>query len=300
MNFWNNLFKTDKKPTKGEALFFKIFELFVIVFVLKYAWQWGPYIQQIGEVVLPLGIAQYVDVSFMFEHNISLVNAALISVFAILGFVRIFPKYSYLIALAFFHLHYVSRFSLGEISHGSNFIGMSLFALGLGLFFFGNNPVQYRRFTMGFIFFFFGLGYTSAAISKLIGTGLTWPSGKHLWLWIAERSVDVASAKGQFIPNIVQEWVLDYRFLGTLSLVFGLLAEFFGFLLWFDKTRPYIATALIMMHFGVYLTMSIMFDVYIYELLIIGYPWAKLIDRYLNFESNPLLRKTYQWSIRIS
>ena len=78
MNFWKNLFKTDKEPTKGEALFFKLFELFVIVFVLKYAWQWGPYIQQIGEVVLPLGIAQYIDVSFMFENNISLVNAALI------------------------------------------------------------------------------------------------------------------------------------------------------------------------------------------------------------------------------
>lgn len=300
MNFWKNLFKPNEKSTKGEALFFKIFELFVIVFVFKYAWQWGPYIQQIGEVVLPLGIAQYIDVSFMFEHNISLLNAALISLFALMGFLRIFPKYSYLIALALFHLHYVSRFSLGEISHGSNFIGMSLLALGVGLFFFGNKPVQYRRFIMGFIFFFFGLGYTSAAVSKLIGTGITWPSGEHLWLWIAERSVDVASSSGQFTPNLIQEWVLEYKLLGTFSLVFGLLTEFFGFLFWFDKTRPYIATALIMMHFGVYFTMSIMFDVYIYELLIIGYPWAKLIDQYLNFEENLFLRKTYLWSMKIS
>jgi len=300
VNFWKSLFETDKNPTKGEALHFKIFELFVVIFVLKYAWQWGPYIQQIGEVVLPLGIAQYVDVSFMFEHNISLINAGLISIFALFGFFRVLPKYSYLITLGLFHLHYVSRFSLGEISHGSNFIGTSLLALALALFFFNDDPVRRQRFTMGFIFFFFGLGYTSAAVSKLIGTGLTWSSGEHLWLWIAERSVDVASSTGSFTPNAIQEWVLEYKFLGTLSLAFGLMAEFFGFLFWFDKTRPYIATALIAMHFGVYFTMNIMFDVYIYELLIIGYPWARLIDQYLDLDKNPILAKTYDWSVKFA
>lgn len=299
MNFWKNLFHLNREPTKGEALYFKIFELFIIGFVINYAWDWGVYIQQINGVVLPLGIAQYIDISFMFSNGVSLINAALMTIFVSLGFFRILPKYSYLIAFALFHLHYVSRYCLGEISHGSNFIGMSLFTLALALFFF-RDPVSYRRFTMGFIFFFFGLGYTSAAVSKLIGTGLTWPSGEHLWLWIAERSVDVRSSKGFFDPNIVQQWTQTSYFLATLSLIFGLLAEFFGFLFWFDKTRPYITVALIGMHIGVYLTMSIMFDVYIYELLIIGFPWGVWLDRYIDFETHPFFNKTYQWSMKLA
>lgn len=291
VKFWKNLLNPERESTKGKALHFKIFELFIAVFVINFAWKWGLYIPQISEVVLPLGIANYIDISFMFSNSFSLVNAGIITFFVLLGLFRNLPRYSYLIALAFFHLQYVSRFSLGEISHGSNFIGMSLMALGLALFFFYEDPVYYRRFAMGFLFFFLGLGYTSAAISKLIGTGLTWPAGEHLWLWIAERSVDVASAKGSFTPNFLQKLILEYRILGTLTLSFGLATEFFGFLFWFKKTRPFIATALIGMHIGVFLTMSIMFDVYIYELIILGYPWYKLFDRYLDFENNPVLSK---------
>lgn len=294
MNFWDNIFSFSQKESEGEALYFKLFELFVVSFVIHFAWDWGIYIQQISEVVLPLGIAEYIDISFMFDHNISLINAALMTLFAGFGFFRIFSRYSYLIAFALFHLHYAARFSLGEISHGSNFIGMSLLALALALLLF-RNPTTYRRFALGFVIFFVGLGYTSAGISKLIGTGLTWPSGEHLWLWIAEREVDVMSGSGVFSPNLIQELALEHHFLATLTLIFGLLTELFGFLIWFKKFRPYIATALIVMHLGVYISMNIMFSAYILELLVIGYPWIYLLNKNFNLEQNYFARLSYQF-----
>lgn len=283
MKFWKHLFKYDREATTGDVLHFRFFELFVIIYVIYFAWDWGFYIQQIGEVVLPLGIAQYIDVSFMFENNISVLNAFLMSGFALMGFFRILPRYAYIISFLCFHLHYVSRYSLGEISHGSNFIGMSLLALALALFFFKDQK-KYVPFLFGFLFLFFGIGYTSAGVSKLIGTGITWPDGRHLWLWIAERRVDVLSAGGTFSLNWIQELSLDQAWFASLSLIFGLIAEVLGFLLWFDKTRPYIATALIGMHFGVFLTMNIMFDVYIYILLIIGFPWGRWIQNYTSLK----------------
>lgn len=299
MSFWKNLFQYGKTTTKGEVIHFKFFELFIIGFVIYFAWDWGFYIQQIGEVVLPLGIAQYIDVSFMFDNSISLVNGALMIIFVLLGFFRIFPRYSYLIAFLCFHLHYVSRYSLGEISHGSNFIGMSLLAFAVGLFFF-KDPKVYRRFIFGFLFLFLGIGYTSAGVSKLIGTGITWPDATHLWLWIAERRVDVLSAGGAFSLNWLQQLILEYRWIGTLTLLFGLLTELFGFLLWFDKTRPYIASALIMMHLGVYLTMNILFDVYIYQLLIIGFPWGYFLDKHLFHKDNKLIETGYNWTAKFT
>lgn len=299
MNFWKNLLDYEQEPTKGEVLHFKFFELFVIAYVIFFAWDWGPYIQQIGEVVLPLGIAQYIDISFMFNNGVSLINAALMTVFALLGFFRILPRYSYVIAFLCFHLHYVSRYSLGEISHGSNIIGMSFLALALSLLLF-KDPKICRRFALGFTIFFVGLGYTSAGVSKLIGTGISWPEGSHLWLWIGERRVDVLSAGGAFSLNWIQELSLEYRWLATLSLLFGLLAEFFGFLFWFKKTRPYIATALIGMHIGIYLTMNIMFDVYIYELLILGFPWASWISHYLSSKESHSLNVVYKWCLRLT
>ncbi|MDX1638081.1 MAG: hypothetical protein R3281_08940 [Balneolaceae bacterium] len=292
MNFWKNLLRLETTPTRGEQLHFRIFELFTVVSVINFAWQWGFYIQQIGEVVLPLGIAQYIDISFMFDNGISLVNAALMTLFCLLGFFRVFPRGAYAIAVLFFHLHYVSRFSLGEISHGSNFIGMSLLALALALFFF-NEPRFYQRFAFGFLFFFMGIGYTSAGVAKLIGTGITWPDGAHLWLWIAERKVDVLSAGGTFSPNWIQELALENRFVSTLILTFGLLTEVLGFLLWFSKTRPYIATALIGMHIGVYISMNIMFGVYILELLILGYPWGRWFDKFLMKYHVPVNKTSY-------
>lgn len=287
MKFWKHLFKYDAEKSFGEALHFRLFEAFVVSYVIYFAWDWGFYIQQIGEVVLPLGIAQYIDISFMFDNYISVFNALLMTLFSVLGLLRIMPKYAYILSFICFHLHYVSRYSLGEISHGSNFIGMSILALAIALFFF-KDPKIYRRFVFGFLILFFGIGYTSAGVSKLIGTGITWIDGRHLWLWIAERRVDVLSAGGSFSLNWLQEISLQYSWIASLTLLFGLLAELSGFLLWFDKTRPFIATALIGMHFGVYITMNIMFDVYIYLLLFIGFPWGYWINKYTSLGESSL------------
>ena len=37
-----------------------------------------------------------------------------------------------------------------------------------------------RRFNFGFLCFFVELKYTFGAVFKLIGTGITWPDGRHL------------------------------------------------------------------------------------------------------------------------
>lgn len=288
MTFWKNIFNYEQESSRGDALHFTLFELFIVLSVIFFAWDWGFYIQQIGEVILPLGIAQYIDISFMFSNGISLMNAFLMTLFSLLGFFRIFPRYSYAVVFLCFHLHYVSRYSLGEISHGSNFIGMSVLALALALFFF-NSPKEYHRFVFGFLFFFMGIGYTSAGICKLIGTGLTWPDGTHLWLWLAETRIDVLSATGSSTLNWLQSMALKHHWLATLILSFGLLTELSGILLWFNKTRIFIGTALIGMHIGVYISMSIMFDVYILELLILCFPWGQWLDKY--FDRNVLLKK---------
>lgn len=108
------------------------------------------------------------------------------------------------------------------------------------------------------------------------------------------------SEGGVFSYSWIQELSLKYRWFATLSLTFGLVAELSGFLLWFDKTRPFIATALIGMHLGIYVAMNIMFDVYIYVLLLIGFPWSYWFDHYSNFEKNPLLYNGYKWSTKLS
>ena len=50
-----NLFGYERKETVGEIFFFRFFELFVIYWALLYAWDWGPYLSRLKDVVLPLG-----------------------------------------------------------------------------------------------------------------------------------------------------------------------------------------------------------------------------------------------------
>ena len=273
----NNLFDYRSPYTLGKRVHFRLLELFVVVYTLVFCWEWGWYIQKIETVLLPLGIANHIDVSFMFDHNISVVNAAVISVLCLLGFFRLLTRYAYLGALLLFHLQYVSRYCLGEISHGSNFVGMSLLGLALALICF-NEPQQRRGFTLGFLYFFLGLGYTSAGVSKLIGTGLAWADGRHLWLWIGERRVDTFSIFGAFEPNALQNLILQDVRLATLVLTFGLLTELSGVLMWWRRSRYVVILLLIGMHIGVALAMNILFDMYIYELALL-LPWWLLIDR---------------------
>ena len=180
-----NLFDFERQETVGEILFFRFFELFVVYFALIYAWEWGPYLSRLSDVVLPLGIAEYIDISFMFENNLGIVNAIVMTVMLALGFLRIW-RYGYLAAILSFHLHYAARYSQGEISHGSNLVGTIILLLAVATLAFKHRK-EIRRTTLGLCYFFIGLGYTSAALCKLGATGPTWPAGRHLRMWIQER-----------------------------------------------------------------------------------------------------------------
>lgn len=283
--FFLHIFDWHRQESTSELLFFRIYEFFVCLFSLQYIWTWASYIPKLQGVVLPLGLAQYFDVSIFFNDYAPLAVAIGATIFILLGFFRRW-SFAYLAALILFHFQYISRFSQGEISHGSNIVAMTLLGLAIAYLFFKEER-QARRFALGVAIFYIGLGYSSAAICKLIATGPAWVNGEHLWLWLGERSTDVLSQTGSFSFNSLQEGILEHKIAATLTLVFGLLAELFGFLFWFKKTRPYIGLVLIGMHFGILFSMNINFDKYIYILIILSFPWERLIDYIINrFESS--------------
>lgn len=276
------LFEPQRSISPGELVFFKLFELFIAVYTIKYGWEWGIYSQlRNSEVVLPLGIANYIDVSFFFEHQMALVVAGLITHFTILAFLRKGPKWIYLVVMVLLHMQYVIRFSQGEIPHSSNLIGMGVFCFAIGAIFFpGKNKMP--RFVLGAIIFFTGLGYTSAFFAKLIGTGIEWFDGRHLWLWISEKSIDILSRTGQWNPNLLQQIALGSTTMASIILLFGWLTEMIGITMWWKKLRPYSTTLIIGMHIGITISMNIRFDAFVMQLILIGYPWYKLFDLYID------------------
>jgi hypothetical protein len=204
-------------------------------------------------------------------------NAALVTGLCALGFFRQWRP-AYAIAILLFHLQYTARYSLGEISHGSNLVGMGILGLALALLLF-DREMPRLRFLMGFLYFFIGLGYTSAAVCKLVATGITWPDGHHLLMWIAERKVDTISKLGAFDPNLLQELILQNYHWGTAVLAFGLLAEGLSFLMWYRRFRYPVVLVVLSMHIGIAITMNIFFAASTYLLVLIGVPWFRVIDR---------------------
>jgi len=279
------LFQPDRMETRGEILFFRIFEVVMIGWALWFGWEWGLYIPNIADVVLPLGIARFVDISFMFENNLSIVNAGLMTAAALVGFFRLHRSGYMLLAISF-HLQYVSRYSLGEISHGSNVVGLTAVALGLAYLAFREEKHS-RRFALGVIIFFLGLGYTTAAMSKLIASGPLWVDGGHMWMWIQERTVDVFSKSGEINVNRFQQLVLDQYPLATAILAFGLVTELTGVLIWSPRFRPWVMTLLMAMHVGILMSMQINFPANNAILFLLAYPWADLIDRFLGRRPAP-------------
>jgi hypothetical protein len=277
------LFGFDREETRGEILFFRIFELFIVASTIHLVWYWGIYILRISDIVLPLGIANYVDVSFMFGNGLSLINAGLITVLVVLGFFRTF-RYAYFIGFLLMHLQFAARFTLGEIPHSSNIVGMRLFGLSLAMLVFDDATYR-RRFTFGFTYFFVGLGYTLAAFCKLVGTGLFWSHGHHLWIWINEKAVDAMAYTGILEYNLTQQIALSSVFFATAMLTFGLLAEFFSWAMWWRKFRLPVLLAVIGLHVGIYLAMNIMFWHTFFELILLAFPWARWIDGFLEARS---------------
>lgn len=273
----HSLFDFDSSNTLGRRLHIRLIEAALMSFMIWFVWDWGFYVQRnITEVLLPLGFAQYIDISFLFEHYMAWGNAALITVLAGVGFVRLWNP-AYMIALVLFHLQYTARYSLGEISHGSNLVGMGVLAFALAVLFF-SDEVHRRRFAMGFQYFFIGLGYTSAAFCKLIGTGITWPHGIHMKMWINERIVDTVSKFGAFEPNLLQEMILAEYHWGTAVLVFGLLAELLSFLIWWPQFRKPVLFLVFTMHIGILITMNIFFWASTYLLILLVLPLDRIID----------------------
>jgi hypothetical protein len=97
-------------------------------------------------------------------------------------------------------------------------------------------------------------------------------------LWIAERQVDTISKFGVGDLNWLQNLIVDNTEIGTVVLTFGLVAELLGFMMWWPRYRPYILLVLIGMHLGVASSMNILFDVFIYQLILLVIPWAALYD----------------------
>lgn len=288
----NELFDPGRDVTAGEMLHFKLFELFIVVYVILYSWSWGLYTQRFNEeVVLPLGLANYIDISLFFDHNLAIIIAAVISVMVLATFFRIGNRWFYLIVLMLFHLQYVIRYSQGEIPHSQNLVGLGVLILAVGSVFYPGGKFL-PRFVFGGVIFFIGLGYTSAFFSKLIGTGFHWFYGEHLWLWISEKSIDILSRDGLYEVNFLQQIALDHVWAASVILLIGWFTELIGFTLWFKKWRPYTTTLLIAMHFGITLTMNIRFDAFVMQLIIVGYPWYKLIRLDSEKAYNRLLKFT--------
>ncbi len=276
-----NLFPYERTPTRGELLFFRFFEFLIGGWALQAGWTWAETMLRHRVVVLPLGLANYFDLTVFFAPVPAYGLVAALTLFVVLGFTRVW-RFGYAGALVALHLLYASRYSLGEISHGSNFVGLALVALALGAWRFRTSASMYR-FVFGLLFFLYGVGYASAGVCKLVASGLSWPMGEHMALWVGERSVDVTSSFGAFEPNFLQRLVLSKPWVGTLALTFGLLAELAGVAIWYEKPRPYVMTALIGMHLGVELCLSIYFGQNIYILTLLAYPWGRWLDRALTY-----------------
>ena len=293
-----NLFDFERRETVGEIIFYRCFELVVVYYTIKYAWRWGPYMERLSDIVLPLGIAEYVDVTFMFDNHLGTINAILITVMVLVGYFRLW-RYAYLATLLLFHLHYVARFSQGEISHGSNMVAMIVLSLAVATLAFEHRK-EIRRAAMGLSYFFIGLSYTSAALCKLGASGPLWVDGRHLWMWIQERTVDKFSLTGAIEHTWLQELTIEYHLLATAILTFGLLVEFFAFLMWYKRLRPYVMIALVGMHLGIWGVMQITFSSNTYILLILAFPVAHLIDLALRRLDATKFEKLRTLSLRLT
>jgi len=213
----------------------------------------------------------------MFGNSAPLVNAALITALVVAGFFRL-GRWPYAVAFVFLLVQYAARFSLGEIPHSSNLAGMGLLGFAVGRLLY-RERIDASRFAIGFSYFYIGLGYTLAAVSKFVARGISWVDGRHLWMWINEKSVDHLSKTGAVELNWLQEAALADRTVATLFLTVGLLTETFAFLVWWKRFRYPVCMAILGLHMGIYLTMNIMFILSVYELLILGLPWAFVLDR---------------------
>lgn len=271
------LFACEAPETRGERMQARAFEAVMVACVAAALWDWANVIPHNLAVLEPAGIARYVDVSWMLRTPFAIANAALGSLLLGIGWARATPG-AYLGALAALHLQYVARYCLGKVSHGSHLAGLALLAFGLAHVLFRDRASR-RRAALGWCVLLFGIAYTLAGISKLAATGLRWPDGAHLALWLHEKHVDELSSAGSAEWSPLQQTLLAHPGLGTFGLWIGLLTELSAWSMWWRRPRPFTALALLAMHAGIYLTMGILFLSNMALLLALAAPIAALVDR---------------------
>ena len=278
------LFDFRAPPSRGESIHFRIFEAFICASTVQLAWYWAEDIPTISHQVLQLGIANYIDPSFMYGNQLALVNAALITLAVAIGFTRK-NRFSYTIAFLALHLQFSARFVLGKGPHSANLVGMALLGFVLAELFF-RERIARSRFAIGFSCFFVGLGYTMASVCKFIATGITWPAGRHLWMWIYEKQIDNISKFGDFPLSAWKSFCLSSLTVSTIVLGIGLITEMFSSLLWWKKARPFVGLALIGMHVGIKVTMGITFVHSTILVALLTLPWGWIFDRYYQRRTN--------------
>jgi len=270
VSFLSAVFNFEAEETKLERWFGKAFELFVLAVSLRYSWFWALQIQRFQVVVDPVGVGSHVDLSFLLGSPAAFVIAGLVTGFIVLGYTRRW-RYGYFAAIILMHILFAARFSQGKIMHSSYLAAMVFLGIAIAVSAFDDESVR-RRFALGFAFLFTGLGYTFAGICKLIGTGLSWPDGQHLRMWIEEKAVDTYATNGAVDLNVIQKLVLDHYELATAILIVGLFTELSGFLMWRPCFRLPLLVGLLGLHIGIFLTMNIVFAVSTVALCLLAIP----------------------------
>ena len=74
---------------------------------------------------------------------------------------------------------------------------------------------------------------------------------------------------------------LQSTVVASIILLIGWFTELIGFTMWFKKLRPFTTMLLIGMHIGITMTMNIRFDAFVMQLILVGFPWYILLDRYV-------------------
>ena len=266
------IFDFDSPDDPARSLQRRVFEAYVMVECGWTAIAWARYIGHVETIAHPLGLARHLSLGFMLDGRVPWLNAAAITILLVLGFARR-VRLAYALALVLMLFQYAARYGIGEIPHGANLIGMCLLGFGLAPLLYADRG-QADRFALGFVCLAIALGYTSAAACKLIATGIRWPLGEHLSLWIYNKATDTFAKTGHFQLNVLQQFLVDQRWAGTLFLCAGLATELGSGLLVVPRLRPWVSWALVGLHLGIGVVLEIWFRSATAALALLALPLA--------------------------
>ena len=272
----DQIFEFDRPVTPGERWVFRALELFVTAGLCYFCWTWGLAVGRLGEGAFHVWAPRYAG-SLLDAQSLAFVNAGLITLLLGLGWFRKWDRYMYLAALPLIHIQFVGRCWPEDGLHHSQWLGVCLLAIGLAFFLFESSALR-LRFALGASYVLISAGYSLSALSKLRQGGLGWIDGNNFQMMISANQVHKIARDQSFAFNALQQLVMNHDFMGTLILAPGLLIELSAVLLCFRRFRMYSATAILLMHLGVIAAMNIYFPWNMGLVLLLGYPWAVLIE----------------------